>query len=451
MSLIQLDADTRQYRVVIPSCKRLPPNPHIGGPDALSCALVPPSETADTNSEWSPESRADKGLRHMLLANDQRSFFTGSAAADLQAAHIITAVRRNAERKRQVEAYLTQQRLHPPMLDSFFLDSISNAILLEANLHTQWDLYGTFCFVPTEDDANAMLQELRTCNETWRQRQHTLAGSASVIRAARPLDISKPPFSRPRWEIVVLHPHALLPDRQPLAIAQNRSLYVIGQPLPPTPSTWTFWIASGDRLFSLQQSDKYLDPFMATDVRGEFYILSSLAMVINAHCKLEQFMQDHGGSASERVKRFAQLISELVTEIFFVPQHGYVSVAALAHSQPESQDVPTTAGAVPSQPAPQAGQFSAAGNSHIVGPAADATMDAADPTVGDDGFGTVEAPEIPDADGMTDSEFRLVASKANDSHLDAKERANAAMMMIFGTSRYANPYVHEQASQYVHG
>jgi hypothetical protein len=61
-------------------------------------------------------------------------------------------------------------------------------------------------------------------------------------------------------------------------------------------------------------------------------------------------------------------------------------------------------------------------------------IEATDPTVGigvhDSG---VEAPEIPDTDGLTDSEFRLVASKANDPYLNAKERADAAMMMLFGT------------------
>jgi hypothetical protein len=55
--------------------------------------------------------------------------------------------------------------------------------------------------------------------------------------------------------------------------------------------------------------------------------------------------------------------------------------------------------------------------------------------------GEVEAPEISDADGLTNSEFRLVASKANDPHLNAKERTDAAMMMLFGTRRKCNMIV----------
>lgn len=69
---------------------------------ALGRALAPPSETGNTNTELTPESREDKGLQYQLLVTDQLSFFAGAATADLQAAHIIIAVRRNAERKQRV-------------------------------------------------------------------------------------------------------------------------------------------------------------------------------------------------------------------------------------------------------------------------------------------------------------------------------------------------------------
>ncbi len=105
MSLLGFDDDAR---VFIPPVKRLPPNPHMvgRGSDAILRALAPPSETAGTDSEWSPESLEDKCLRHRLLACDQRSFLTGSASADLQAAHIINPVRRDPERKRLVVSLL---------------------------------------------------------------------------------------------------------------------------------------------------------------------------------------------------------------------------------------------------------------------------------------------------------------------------------------------------------
>ena len=148
MSFLRFDDDAQQVRMFIPPVKKLPPNPHIGpGSDALLRALAPPSETAGTDSEYTPESPEDKNLRHRLLACDQRSFFTGSASADLQAAHIINPVRRNPERKKLVvsllfpiafnvlhlfqEDLLSQQKLQDPSVYKFLLDSPTNAILRE--------------------------------------------------------------------------------------------------------------------------------------------------------------------------------------------------------------------------------------------------------------------------------------------------------------------------------
>ncbi|KAF8972065.1 hypothetical protein BDZ97DRAFT_1783040 [Flammula alnicola] len=426
MSRVELDEDAQQFRVVIPLVKKLPPNPHIGdGNNALVRALAPPSDTAQTDSEWSPESRDDKALRHRLLACDQRSFLTGSAVADLQAARIINAVRNNVTLKREVEDYLTQQRLQPPSIGRFLLDSTNNAILLESNLRIQWELYGTYCFVPAEDDANAMLDALRQSNEEWGH-------------------VSKAPFHRPSWDVIVLHPHALLPEGLALGIAKDRSFYVTGQPAPPASQlTWTWWTASGDCLRSNLPPNDPLTPFTATDVRSEFRLspFSSLAMVINAHCKLQQFMRDHGPSASSRVQKFAQLMSELVTEIFFVPD-GFNNVAALAQPLQVAQHAQSMAGTIPSQAVQAAGQSSAAGNKFYVNPAYGGLEEASAPSGEDRLSCAVEYPERPDTDGLTDSEFRLVSAKARDPRLDGKERADAAMMMLFGTHRYEDPYVH---------
>jgi len=75
--------------------------------------------------------------------------------------------------------YLTHQCLHPLIFEQFYLDGISNMILCEStqkqcllivqtlfflvedSLYTQWNRYGTYCFVPAEDDIIAMLDALR--------------------------------------------------------------------------------------------------------------------------------------------------------------------------------------------------------------------------------------------------------------------------------------------------
>ncbi|KAF5370995.1 hypothetical protein D9615_010021 [Tricholomella constricta] len=432
MSLSAFDDDSQQLRVFIPPVKKLPPNPHIGSAsEALIRALAPPTETEYTDSEANPEPPEEKSLRHRLLACDQRSFVTGSASADLQAARVINAVRKNPERKRQVEDLLSQQRLQDPSMLKFLLDSPTNAILLEATLHVHWGLYGTFCVVPSESDARAMLDALNKINEAWNQN-----ASEGYVR---PLDISRPPFAKPHWDIVILHPHALLPDHQPLVIAQNPPLYVQGQPIQPTPSyDWTYWFANGDQLCSTSPPHTPLAPFVVKDVRSHYDKphFSSLAMVVNAHYKLNQFMRDHGSSATRRVQNFAQQMSDLVTAIFFVPE-GYGSITSRRQSSRILGRAHRTAIAAPSHPALTADLLSAPRQGQ--NPGEGGTEGSSD--LRDNGPNVAEPPETPDTDGLTPSEFRLLADRAKDPFLDSKERAGAAVMMIFGTHRYEDPLV----------
>ena len=83
----------QQQRVVIPPPTKLPPNPHITG-GLTSRLLTTPSETDSAITQRTRfEAREDKALRYKLLQFDQRSFITGSSAADLQACQIIDTVR----------------------------------------------------------------------------------------------------------------------------------------------------------------------------------------------------------------------------------------------------------------------------------------------------------------------------------------------------------------------
>lgn len=115
----------------------------------------------------------------------------------------------------------------------------------------------------------------------------------------------------------------MLPDNQVLGIADVRPLYTKGQ--PNSKITWTGWTTSGDRLCSILTPHKPLDPFLALDTRAElshFPPISSLAMIINAYSKLQSFLRTHRPSVSPRIQRYSQLISELVSEIFFVPDQS---------------------------------------------------------------------------------------------------------------------------------
>jgi len=258
--------------------------------------------------------------------------------------------------------------------------------------------------------------------------------------------VTKAPFNRPYWDIVILHPRALLPEGMPISIAQNRFFYSRDpdSEVPPLASQiiWSSWVVStdGDRLCSSSQPKEYFKPFIAEDARDmlKFFPVSSLAMVVNAHCKLRQFTRDHHAAVTPRIQIFADLMSELVDAIFFVPK-GMPNVARSKN-----------AANVPHLPVPQllsGGTFGSL-SSREIQPARQPSgheIDIEMPTAPDsmqvattlqDAISAIDFPESPDpADGLTDSEFRLVFEKASDSHLNASERADAAMMMLFGTHR----------------
>jgi len=75
MSYIRLNEENQQYRVVIRSVKKLPPNPHIGPPsqvkDTLHRALNPPS-TDETGSQ--SRERADAAI--MMIFGTHRKCVT---------------------------------------------------------------------------------------------------------------------------------------------------------------------------------------------------------------------------------------------------------------------------------------------------------------------------------------------------------------------------------------
>jgi len=84
-----------QWRVTIPASKKLPPIPNPPG-------VVPPSTAGGDSQSSHREPKNSKILRYRLLACDQRSFLTGSRRVDMQAAHIISTIRKDDRRKANV-------------------------------------------------------------------------------------------------------------------------------------------------------------------------------------------------------------------------------------------------------------------------------------------------------------------------------------------------------------
>ncbi|KAF9472100.1 hypothetical protein BDN70DRAFT_887405 [Pholiota conissans] len=312
----------KQLRVAIPKTRRLPPSPQIEREEGMIRALAPPPHSGEIDKECPHESRIDTILRYKLLACDQRSFLTGSAVPDIEPAHILAPIRNDPVRKAEVEKFLTQQRFHCPQSKDFVLDSVENTILLESSLHIQWRDYGTFCFVPAEHDAKAMLAALRESNTQWEYQVRRNCNDN-----IRPLDLSQPPFKQPHWDVLILR-HAFLPEGQKIAITRERDLlvpgakteYMMGHVVYKYFKNWTYWERYGD---ALTASDHWhtLQPFVVENVRQELELpqISSLAMIINAQNKIEQYIEETDGRITHRIQEYADLLSDLVAAIFFVP------------------------------------------------------------------------------------------------------------------------------------
>jgi len=239
------------------------------------------------------------------------------------------------------------------------------------------------------------------------------------------LQVGLAPFDRPKWDIVVLHTRGLLPDDETLPFAQGRYFQTqISEPPQTASVTWTYWIASGDQLVSSLDPNENFPPFTAQDARSMTRIplppISSLAMVVNANAKLQSFMRDHRASATSRITMFANIVSELMDEIFFVPLGFHSRLDDSLFLQVPAQSHPFFG-------APSIGAVSGTGIPTPVG------SGFGQPSTS---VGSMEEPDAPDQpdddDSLTPSEFRLLAQQARDPELSPRDRSNAASMLICG-------------------
>jgi len=233
------------------------------------------------------------------------------------------------------------------------------------------------------------------------------------------------PFDRPKWDVIVLHPQGLLPDGETLPFACGRYFQTQTSPLPQNALvTWTYWVALYDQLVSSSDPTNVFPPFTAQDARSmthrPFPPISSLAMVINANAKLQSFMRSHSDLATPRIIMFANLVSELMDEIFFVPQ-GF-------HSRLDD----SLTLQLPTQPHPVLGADSIGALSGTEIPPMELGFGQSSASF--DSMGVLDdSPEPPDEDdGLTPSEFRLLAQQARDPELGPRDRSNAASMLIHG-------------------
>lgn len=252
------------------------------------------------------------------------------------------------------------------------------------------------------------------------------------------MQIRKAPFVCRHWDIVVLHPKGLRPKSEPLIICDPRVPVTEQNPRPPSPR-WESWFCDDvPYLHPKGQSsiENKRPPFSVVNTRDADVDVSPLAMVINAHSKLQQYIASRpAGTVHSHVDIVAAAIKKLYHAIVFVPQsYGDLALVTVP-------PVPAGLGSTTIDTSSRAGHVSApnATQSHTSSSTSGSARYSDDPDrmvehgESEDPWTAAAAPEEPAEDGLTDAEHEAVVRNVCNSALSHEERGNWALMMMFGT------------------
>jgi len=259
---------------------------------------------------------------------------------------------------------------------------------VQSSLHCSLDLYAAIAILPVEDVLKSVLQILEKSNSCW--DMNIQQGGSTLIR---PLFF--PPYKAIPWQVLVLHPDAVCPEESPIVILENPSLGRVKNPL---------WINHYPVHFTLCDSNQKPRVFFhgdPHDVGGKGLIsiipttrsdpesVSVMAAIINANSKLQHAKNFNYPSAMDpNILALTDLCEKIVAEFFKRP-----SISSLPHNFEEADDFDNL------------------------------------------------TPSDEWENGLTHSEFQILLQKARDSKLGANERADAAMMMLFGPRRMYSPLI----------
>ncbi|KAJ6508895.1 hypothetical protein C8R45DRAFT_969209 [Mycena sanguinolenta] len=300
--------------VTIPEVvKKPPPNPLLRREIGISTP-VPSIKTTSSLTSLSQNTLANR-----VLFNDQRCFLTGDASAELQACHLVNAIRTNGKAvkinlKAQVEHLLTRQCFNG--LKPFFLDSLANCIALEVHWRNQLDKRGSFCIVVPVKQLEDMITKLTFLNVDWDTRV------ASDPTAPRNLDTTTSPFVVDVCVILILRPTLFLVDNKPIVINMNRALRTRSGSLPPTSSdaSWVSHRAVLGSPFLVDGDRRAFSSLQFISNRSTEDNISMFSLILNAHYKLQSIPQANANLPSEIIK-YTALIRTLFTLMFYVPPH----------------------------------------------------------------------------------------------------------------------------------
>lgn len=213
------------------------------------------------------------------------------------------------------------------------------------------------------------------------------------------MQVTQHPFVSPEWDVVVLRPSGLRPKSQPLNICEPRDLITEKGAPPPR---WVRWTCEGVHyLHPPGKPSVKRPPFRTVTLRPVWESVSSLAMVINAHWKLQQYIAQPDVRPVEwHIWNVGRAISELYQEIVFIPE-AFGRLNLLPYLSPissyESNDSDSEA----------------------------------EEDQEEDPWTAVAAPQEPAEDGLTDAEREAVVR--NVCTTSGEERGKWALVMMFGT------------------
>ena len=253
----------------------------------------------------------------------------------------------------------------------------------------------------------------------------------------------------------MLRPDLFLPEKRPISINSHRVLRTPGGPslAQSDEPSWIQYYSRRGSPFLIDSSNLEFDEFEYQSKRRPDDLLSIFSLLVNANSKLQAAAQrpDHPPGIDDHVK----LVSHAVDLIFFVPdglEEQPSSPTSPVPPLPSSQSHNVPGPSTPSRKRRGKGPKGSGAveeehsNSDVEEEHSDSDVEEErsdsdveeerpDPDVGfgfdDDFFEEDDEDDEPDTiNGLTLSEMETVLQRVSDSTISAKERAEAAMLML---------------------
>ncbi|KAF8905193.1 hypothetical protein CPB84DRAFT_1771822 [Gymnopilus junonius] len=161
------------------------------------------ASVSSTNLSCTPSEKEE----HQHIPPEEPCFITKRPGYGLQKTHLVNAVRKRPTDKEAIQAFLGSLSV---VELGFNLNSASNLVPLDRELHDVLDKLGFFAVTCAKPTLKAILTLLQQQNQIFDGREYR--------KYPRFFDLDKEPFSTAQYELVILHPDHFRPSGSTLAI-----------------------------------------------------------------------------------------------------------------------------------------------------------------------------------------------------------------------------------------